>query len=98
MKYQRSLQHFQRLLRTQTYLCLDEFEHLGAKEDGKEKTGVSDFSLSHCPLRFVTSYSRFHLTSDICLTFAKNEATEEEAASSKCVSCEIIFNRDMSDV
>ena len=54
MKYQRSLQHFQRLPRTQTCLCLD--EHLGAKEDGKEKTGASDFSLSHGPLRFVTSY------------------------------------------
>ena len=58
---------------------------MGAKEDGEEKTGVSDFSLSHGPLRFVTSYSRFHLASDICLTCAKNEASEEGAASSKCV-------------
>ena len=64
-------------------LCLD--EHLGAKEDGKEKTGVSDFSLSHGPLRFVTSYSRFHLASDICLTCAKNEGSEQGTASSKCV-------------
>ena len=83
MKYQRSLQHFQRPPRTQTSLCLD--EHLGAKEDGKEKTGVSDFSRSHGPLRFVPSYSRFHLASDICLTCAKNEASEEGAASSKCM-------------
>lgn len=66
MKYQRSLQHFQRLPRTHTSLCLDEL--LSAKEDGKEKTGVSDFSLSHGPLRFVISYLRFHLASDICLT------------------------------
>lgn len=95
-KYQRSLQHFQRLPRTETSLCLD--EHLGAKEDGKKKTGVSDFSLSLGPLRLVNSYSRFLLPSDVCLTCAKNEASEEGAASSKCVSCEIIFNRYMSDV